>query len=208
MTKYILTAIIIIMFSIPAHTEQRDVGLSFKLNKSLGLVPFGNIRLDEDSDKDLKLINGTFGFAFDLLYKSKRRAYFNLTLDYNSLLVNDDFRDLNGKEFSGYFVKIGFNGISYMDAPDVFTPYIGYGVGIIFVNTNQDDLLTFDADEYEEIKGDLISEFTLSFDIKGGLLVPVNENFSITADLDLGVYFSNYLGLIPRIQIGGVYWLE
>lgn len=208
MKRIILIAIILTFLTNLLHSEQRDIGLSFKLNKSLALVPFENVQLSDNSDDELKLVEGTFGFAADLFYKSKRRAYFNLSLEYNSLIVNDDFLDINGKELHGSFIKIGFNGISYMDPPDEFTPYVGYGVGVIFINSNQNDLSTHKFEEYEPTKGDLFAEFTLSLDFKAGLLIPINENFSVTTDLDIGVYFAQHLGLIPKLQLGGIYWLE
>ncbi len=208
MTKYLLPFLFIILLYSSSKAEQTDLGLSLKLNKSLGLIPFGSVELNKDDNKELSLLNGTFGIAADLLYKSKRRIYFNLSLEYNSLVRNDDFLDLNGKELNGNFVKIGFNGIGYMEPPDEFTPYLGYGFGFLFINTNQDELITYDSDEYEPITGDLFSPFTISIDIKAGLLIPINENFSVTADIDFGIYFAKHLGLIPKLQVGSIYWIR
>lgn len=208
MKRFILIFLIFAFLPIITKSEQNDVGLSFKLNRSLSVLPFEEARLNEDSDKELKVVNGIFSIAADLFYKSKRRAYLNLSMEYSSLLVNDDFYDLNGQSLNGYFVKIGFNGISYMETPDKFTPYLGYGLGVIFINTNQDNLTTYKKDDYETSKGDLFAEFTLSIDLKGGLLIPINEKFALTTDLDFGIYFSQYLGLIPKLQVGGIYWLD
>lgn len=208
MKKIILLSVVSIILSNILHAEQKDIGLSFKLNKSLSIVPFEYVQLNENSNDELKLIEGTFGFAADLFYKSKRRSYFNLSLVYNSLLVNNDFRDINGEELNGSFIKIGFNGISYMEPPDEFTPYLGYGLGVIFINSNQNNLTTYKYDDYETSKGDLFAEFTLSFDFKAGLLIPINEKFSVTSDLDIGIYFAQHLGLIPKLQLGGIYWLD
>ena len=206
-TILLLLSILILQIQI-VQSEQVDLGLSFKLNKSLALMPFENIRTNSDDEDGYKLFDGTFGFAADLLYKSKRRAYFNLSIDYNILSVNDEFNSLNGTELSGSFLKVMFGGIAYMDPPDEFTPYIGYGVGFIFVNSNQNEIEYYDEYGSEVIKGDLISDFTLSLDVKAGLLIPINEKFSLTTDLDFGIYFAQYLGLVPRLQVGGVYWLD
>lgn len=207
MIKYILISIIALTLAAEA-SDDRDIGLSLKVNRSIGIIPIQGIQLSEQNEETVNLLTGTFGFGAELLYRSKRRMYFNLLVEYNSLLVNDNFHDLNGNTLNGSFFKIGFSGIGYFNPPDEFTPYIGYGIGFIFINTNQDELYTYDSGSYDDVKGDLFSAFSVSFDLKGGLLFPISKQFSITTDIDFSVYFATHLGLVPKVRLGGIYWLK
>lgn len=71
MKRFILIFLIFAFLPIITKSEQNDVGLSFKLNRSLSVLPFEEARLNEDSDKELKVVNGIFSIAADLFYKSK-----------------------------------------------------------------------------------------------------------------------------------------
>lgn len=208
--KYRIVVFLIIILNSYSFSkgEQSEIGLSFKLNKSLAILPLEEFTHNSSSDETFKLIDGTFGFTADLFFKSKRRSYYNLSLEYDFLSINDEFESLNNKDLSANYFKIQFNGISYMNPPDEFTPYFGYGFGLLFFNSNQDEVQYYNGSESEIIKGDLIAEFNLCLTFKTGLILPINEKVSVSGDIDIDFYFSQHLGLTPKLSIGGIYWLD
>ncbi|MFA7327539.1 MAG: hypothetical protein WC121_12790 [Candidatus Kapaibacterium sp.] len=207
--KYLFSILIFLTLFNYSEAEQSDIGLSFKINKSAVVLPFEKIKQDQyNSKKKIFIVNGTFGLAVDLFYKVKRRTYYNLSLEYDFLSINDDLVTLTPMKLTGSMFKVLFGGVRYLNPPDEFTPYFGYGVGLYLINSNQEDVYTYKDFDGGAKSGNLFPSVAVSLELRGGLLFPINENLSITAGVDVGIISAEFLGLIPKLQVGGVYWLD
>ncbi len=69
-------------------------------------------------------------------------------------------------------------------------------------------MYTYKDFDGEAKSGNLFPSVAVSFELRAGLLFPINKKFSITADVDVGVISAEFLGLIPKLQVGGIYWLD
>ncbi len=142
------------------------------------------------SDRD-PLISDGIGVSVGLMYRYKRKRYFDLSLSYHSLntqsgydpekvLNSEDFNyslpegqsidDLKAKNFS--YREIAMGGVYFFSNPLEFTPYVGFGYHIIF-------------GEGEIFTGEGVVPLDLGVGLYGkiGLFIPINEKMAVDLTL-------------------------
>lgn len=214
-SKYIALLIILTFSTQFLHSEEktRDIATSFKLSKSVVSLPYAPAiiydRTLEYSNRG-DLVNGTFGFAFDLLYRSKRRTYYNFALEYNFISLNDgQLSKLTGEELSVSYASVQIGGVYFVRMPDEFTPYFGYGVDIMFFTSNQDKVFEYTGSNNDRTtQVDFFGDVNVALLLKAGLSYPIDPEFTIFAEIDARVTSSEYLGLLTKLNLGASYWIQ
>lgn len=190
--------------------KPREIGASFKLSKSLTIIAFGQAEnRTQEKFKNFDLVNGTFGIAIDLMYKAKRRTYYNFVVEYNHLSLNKEELDyLMGEELSVNYTSVQVMGIYFVNQPEEFTPYFGYGLDFMFISSNQNNVLVKDYNYTTPQQVDFFNDFNMAILLKSGLSVPIESDITLTGDIDFRITFAEYLGLVPKINLGATYWFK
>ncbi|TNE34581.1 hypothetical protein EP342_02655 [bacterium] len=190
--------------------KPREIGASFKLSKSLSIIPYGQVvNSSQDITRKFDLVNGTFGVAIDLMYKAKRRTYYNFVVEYNHLSLNKEELDyLKGEELSINYTSVQVSGISYVNPPDEFTPFFGYGLEFLFISSNQNNVLVIDNNYTTPQQVDFFNDFNMAILLKAGLSVPIESDITLTGDIDFHITFAEFLGLMPKLNLGATYWFK
>lgn len=193
--KLILAAIALILVTTSLQAAKNKYGFGGSIDKSLaviGLEGYGRTSGD--------LIESTFSFFGNGVFKVNRKSYINFGIGYTSFSYNTN--DYPGFSSNSFDLKL--LGVTYFDKPDDFTPYIGYGGFISFI-TNDNPLID-NEDEYFVQPG--LEEFLIALDGKFGFNIPLKENLNADVGIELKFYLSEYINFVPSLNAGVVYWLD
>lgn len=210
-TLYILVTLLFSVSLGYAEDEPRSLGTSFKLSKSIIPVPYrpAYIEMENANPQMLDIVNGTFGLAFELLYKAKRRTFYSFALEYNFISFKDEnIQDFTGEDLYVNYTSVQIGGITYLKNPDRFTPYFGYGVDIMFFSSNQDKVFKYKQYYKERQALDYFGDVNVALMLKAGLTYPLEPNISLIAEFDVRISSSEYLGVIPKLNLGATYWIK
>lgn len=208
----ILFTILLSACSLSAKDLSRDISASFRLSKSVHALPYKPAILDREGEdfyyKD-DLATGTFGISVDLLYRARRRNYYNFAIEHNFISFKDEtLSNLSGEDLAVSYTSVIIGGISFIDKPDEFTPYFGYGVDIMFFTSNQDKVFRYEKYNPELQEVEFFGDVNVALMLKAGLTYPLNDDISILAEFDVRASSSEYLGLISKLNIGTTYWFK
>ena len=213
--RKIIPILFFLLFStnfLAAEDLSRNISTSFRLSKSVHVLPYKPAIIDRENNdfyyRD-DLATGTFGISVDLLYRARRRNYYNFAIEHNFVSFKDEaLSNFTGEELSVSYTSVLIGGISFIDKPDEFTPYFGYGVDIMFFTTNQNKVFQYKQYYSEPQELDFFGDINVALMLKAGLTYPLNDDISILAELDMRVSSSEYLGLISKLNVGTTYWFK
>ncbi len=195
MKKLLILIVITLIATINLNAAKNKYAFGGSIDKSLAVISIE--RFGESNSPDL--IEGTFSFFGNGVFKVNRNTYANFAIGFTSYSYNT--ADYPGYSSSSTDIKL--LGLTYFDKPDDFTPYIGYGGIISFVSsTYPEDLLN------ENFIYPQLSEILFAFDGKFGFNIPLNENLTVDVGLELKFYLNEYISLVPSLNAGVVYWLD
>lgn len=211
-TLIFISFLLISVTTITAKDVSRDISASFRLSKSIHVLPYKPVILDRENEdfyyKD-DLVTSIFGLSFDLLYRARRRNYYNLAVEHNFLSFKDEaLSNLSGEELSVSYTSVLIGGISFINKPDEFTPYFGYGIDIMFFSSNQKNVFQHRDYYSEPQKVEFFGDINVALMLKAGLTYPLNKDVSLLAEFDVRVSSSEYIGVIPKFNIGSTYWFK
>jgi hypothetical protein len=212
--KFILlvSTLLFSTYFLSAKDISRDISASFRLSKSVHVLPYKPAILDREGEdfyyRD-DLANGTFGISVDLLYRARRRNYYNFAIEHNFVSFKDEaLSNLSGEELAVSYTSVLIGGTSFINKPDEFTPYFGYGVDIMFFTSNQSNVFRYEKYYPEPQEVEFFGDVNVALMLKAGLTYPLNKDISLLAEFDVRVSSSEYLGVISKFNIGSTYWFK
>lgn len=194
---------ILVLMAILAGT---GLTLTAKNNTSFGVAANKSLAIYSD---DRGLMDEVYGFGFDFKTNFDETTYLNLGLNYSSYYFNKGILFQDNKMLEASSIDFIINGIIYLSKPDKFTPYVGAGVGLLFGISNSDELAVIPQQGVlDENDSDYFSEYSLFFNVKAGVLIPLHKEVFGTIDLDLVMIGTGNVSIIPKLNFGVSYWLD
>lgn len=180
--------------------------LTAKNNTSLGVVANKSLAIYSD---DRGLMDELYGFGFDFKTNFDETTYLNLGLNYSTYYFNKGIEFKDNKMLEASSIDFIINGIMYLWKPDEFTPYVGAGAGLLFGISNNDELMAIQLEEpLNADDNDYFSDYSLFFNVKAGILIPLHKEVFGTVDLDLVMVGTGNVSIIPKLNFGVSYWLD
>ena len=205
---FITTTVFIVLFSCELFSEN-DRAVGVKIIKSAMVsstdITYTDANMDERKGQ---LLAGTFGIGADLVYKIRNHYYLNVDLAYTTYSFNNIIKYVDNGKLEASSIDLNVNYCYYLGSFDEFTPYVGAGGGLIFMNSNESELTPV-KDQNQLFYGDsdnkYLNELSILLNAKLGLQIPVGEKFLINTDFDLSIVIAENYGIIPKLSIGGSY---
>ena len=191
-----------------------DMSIKFEVNKSVVMLPFRELREVTNETRELysfedyKLVESTFGLTFGFNFKIRRKEYFQVNLGYNYFSINDKFKKFNDNNLYAGNAVLSIKWIHFLDNPDRITPFFGIGLGVSLTNSNQENIIwSYEStDDINLNKGEIFCEQGALLSFEGGLLIPIDDKYSLTPAIDINLISHEFIGVYPRFKIGLMRW--
>lgn len=173
---FITTTVFIVLFSCELFGEN-DRAAGVKIIKSAMVsstdITYTDANMDERKGQ---LLAGTFGIGADLVYKIRNHYYLNVDLAYTTYSFNNIIKYVDNGKLEASSIDLNVNYCYYLGSFDEFTPYVGAGGGLIFMNSNESELTPV-KEGGQSIFGDsdnkYLNELSILLNAKLGLQIPV-----------------------------------
>ena len=212
MKNILLTSTILVLLFSSELFAERDRAAGVKIIKSAMVSSTDITYIDANMDeRKSQLLAGTFGVGADLVYKIRNHYYLNVNLAYTSYSFNNIIKYVDNGKLEASSIDLNVNYCYYLGSFDEFTPYVGAGGGLIFMNSNESELTPVKDENgggqsiFGDSDGNYLDELSVLLNAKLGLQIPVGDKFLINTDFDLSIVVAENYGIIPKLSIGGSY---
>lgn len=194
-----LFALMAILATSNLEAAKNKYAVGVRALPSVAVIPLdkASSNIDGFSSFDPKLVTGSFTIGVDGMFKVTRKIYMDLYISTSSYTFNNEYE----KQYSLSSTNISLMGITFFDKPDEFTPYLGYGVSLLFLSSKEPALESSFMEK-------TFTDFAIGGSVKFGFIIPIANDFVGDLGLQVDGVSQEHIFITPKILIGVSYWLD